>query len=211
MDGIGLDHQVGWGMEHLMVLIMISIQHSDMHPAVPQMWKLICLLLQIYSIYVQFSTVQEQSHYYLTFCACYHGTVEAENFCKHIFHVVCATVQIRSHYYVTFCNWHKQDSGKCSHYICTAVCSVQRRSHYVTLATASVAPPCDNSPYRRNIIVQYMCKWMLPKHYGAMQVQIWVQLYALYAPKLAGLISWKQVSINWSMALIMNWVSMNWF
>ena len=104
MDGIGLDHQVGGGMEHLMVLIMISIQYSDMYPGVPQMWKLICLLLQIYSIYVQFSTVQEQSHYYWTFCTCFHGTVEAENFCKHIFHVVCATVQIQSHYYVTFCN-----------------------------------------------------------------------------------------------------------
>ena len=137
--------------------------------------------------------------------------MEAENFCKHIFHVVCATVQIQSHYNVTFCNWHKQDSGKCSHYICTALCSVQRRSHYVTLATASVAPPCDNSPYRRNIIVQYMCKWMLPKHYGAMQVKIWVQLYALYALKLVEWISRQQVSINWSMTLIMNWASMNWF
>ena len=66
-------------------------------------------------------------------------------------------IRWKNHHYLTplvcstiICNSYKlQNSVKCRSlfppYYIFPVAAAQRRSHYVTLATASVAPPCDNS------------------------------------------------------------------
>ena len=67
------------------------------------------------------------------------------------------SIRWKNHHYLTplvcstiICNSYKlQNSVKCRSlfppYYIFPVAAAQRRSHYVTLATASVAPPCDNS------------------------------------------------------------------